>query len=124
MAAKKKILIIEDEEMLSSMYKVKFENEGYEVLISPDGVQGIELAAKEKPSLILLDIIMPKMDGFAVLKKLKSDSATKGIPVVLLTNLGQDEDVSRGKELGASGYLIKANNTPGEVINKVKNFMK
>ena len=124
MPAKKTILIIEDEEMLSSMYKVKFDNEGYQVLTATDGVSGLDLAAKDKPDLILLDIIMPKLDGFAVLKKLKTDPATKTIPVVLLTNLGQDEDLKRGKELGAAGYLIKANNTPSEVINKVKNFIK
>lgn len=123
MAGKKRVLIVEDEEMLSTMYKVKFENEGFEVFTASDGAAGLELAQKELPDLILLDIIMPKIEGFAVLKKLKENQKTKPIPVVMLTNLGQDEDVTRGKELDAAGYLIKANNTPSEVVNKVKGYL-
>ena len=124
MADKIRILIVEDEEMLSTMYKVKFENDGYEVYTANNGAEGIEIAAQKVPHLILLDIIMPKIDGFAVLKKLKENPKTKGVPVILLTNLGQDEDISRGKELGAAGYLIKANNTPSEVVAKVKQYIK
>ena len=124
MPDKKKILVIEDEEMLLTMYKVKFENDGYEVYTASNGADGLEIAPKVMPDLILLDIIMPKIDGFAVLKKFKEDPKTKNIPVVLLTNLGQDEDISRGKELGSAGYLIKANNTPSEVVEKTKAFIK
>ncbi|MEK7584766.1 MAG: response regulator [Patescibacteria group bacterium] len=124
MPEKKKILIVEDEEMLSTMYKVKFENEGYEVFTASNGTDGLAVAVKHSLHLILLDIIMPKIDGFAVLKKLKENAKTKSVPVILLTNLGQDEDISRGKELGAAGYLIKANNTPSEVVAKVKDFIK
>ena len=124
MAEGKKILLIEDEEMLANMYQVKFENEGYTLIKARDGEQGLEMAQKEKPDFILLDVIMPKMDGFTVLKKLKEDAATKNIPVLLLTNLGQDEDVKKGKELGAVGYLVKANITPSEVVLKVKEVMK
>ena len=109
--------------MLSTMYKVKFENEGFEVEIAHDGAEGLDMAIKTKPDFILLDIIMPKIDGFAVLKKLRENEGTKKTPVILLTNLGQDEDVSRGKELGAVGYLIKANNTPSEVVEKVKSLI-
>lgn len=119
----KKILIIEDEEMLSNMYQVKFEHEGFQIIKAADGEQGLTIAAKEKPSFILLDVIMPKMDGFSVLKKLKADPATKDIPVMLLTNLGQDEDVKKGNELGAVGYLVKANITPSEVLAKVRSLM-
>ncbi len=124
MADKKKILVIEDEEMLSTMYKVKFENDGYDVSVANNGADGLELAPKVMPNLILLDIIMPKIDGFAVLKKLKEDPKTKDIPVIMLTNLGQDEDISRGKEMGSAGYLIKANNTPAEVVEKAKVYIK
>lgn len=105
------------------MYKVKFENEGYQVATAADGTAGLAAAFKEKPDCILLDIIMPKMDGFAVLKKLRDNEDTKKTAVILLTNLGQDEDVARGKELGAIGYLIKANNTPSEVVAKVKELL-
>ena len=124
MPEKKKILIVEDEEMLSTMYKVKFENEGYEVFTASNGTDGLAIAVQHPLDLILLDIIMPKIDGFAVLKKLKENAKTKSIPVILLTNLGQDEDISRGKELKAAGYLIKANNTPSEVVAKVKDYIK
>jgi len=123
MPEKAKVLIIEDEQMLSAMYKVKFENEGYEIVVANDGAEGLEIAKNNKFDMILLDIIMPKIDGFAVLKKLRERDITKDTPVILLTNLGQDEDVSRGKELGAVGYLIKANNTPAEVVEKVQEHL-
>lgn len=115
-----KILLIEDEEMLANMYEVKFKNEGYDLVKAMDGSLGLEMAKSVMPDFILLDIIMPKMDGFAVLKVLKEDTVTKNIPVMLLTNLGQDEDVQRGKQLGAVGYLVKANITPSEVVAAVK----
>jgi DNA-binding response OmpR family regulator len=115
-----KILLIEDEEMLANMYEVKFKNEGYDLVKAMDGSQGLEMAKSIAPDFILLDIIMPKMDGFAVLKSLKEDAVTKNIPVMLLTNLGQDEDVERGKKLGSVGYLVKANITPSEVVASVK----
>lgn len=124
MPTKNKILVIEDEEMLSTMYKVKFENEGFVVETAKDGAEGIEKAKSFLPGIILLDIIMPKIDGFAVLKKIKEIPEHKSTPVILLTNLGQDEDITRGKELGAVGYLIKANNTPSEVVSKVRAFLK
>lgn len=115
-----KILLIEDEEMLANMYEVKFKNEGYDLVKAMDGSMGLEMAKANNPDFILLDIIMPKMDGFSVLKALKEDASTKNAPVMLLTNLGQDEDVERGKQLGAVGYLVKANITPSEVVAAVK----
>lgn len=117
---KTKILLIEDEEMLANMYEVKFKNEGYDLIKAADGAVGLEMAKSMNPNFILLDIIMPKMDGFSVLKSLKEDAATKDIPVMLLTNLGQDEDVQKGKQLGAVGYLVKANVTPSEVVASVQ----
>ena len=120
---KKNILLIEDEEMLASMYETKFTNEGYEIHKALDGESGLKLAAEHQPDLILLDIIMPKLDGFSVLKKIKEDPKLKNVPVVLLTNLGQDEDIEKGNKLGAAGYLVKANLTPGEVIEKIKQYL-
>jgi len=116
-----KILLIEDEEMLANMYEVKFSNEGFDIEKASDGESGLEKAKNILPDFILLDIIMPKMDGFAVLKALKEDVKTKNIPVMLLTNLGQEEDIERGNELGIVGYLVKANTTPSEVVKAVKN---
>ena len=115
-----KILLIEDEEMLANMYEVKFKNEGFDLEKALDGAEGLAKAKANVPDFILLDIIMPKMDGFSVLKSLKDDPATKNVPVILLTNLGQEEDVEKGKELGAVGYLVKANITPSEVVAEVK----
>ena len=121
MAGKKiKILLIEDEEMLANMYEVKFNNEGFDIVKALDGAEGLEKSKTINPDFILLDIIMPKMDGFSVLTALKEDPKTKDIPVLLLTNLGQDEDITRGNELGAVGYLVKANITPSEVVEAVK----
>ena len=124
MAEGKKILLVEDEEMLANMYQVKFQNDGFHLIKAGNGEEGLALADKEKPDMILLDVIMPKMDGFTVLKRLKENPNTKNIPVLLLTNLGQDEDIKKGNELGAVGYLVKANITPSEVVAKVKETMK
>lgn len=115
-----KILLIEDEEMLANMYEVKFQNEGFDITKALDGASGLELAKTIKPDLVLLDVIMPKMDGFSVLKSIREDAGIKDLPVILLTNLGQDEDVQKGKELGVVGYLVKANVTPAEVVEAAK----
>ncbi|MBU1036723.1 response regulator [Patescibacteria group bacterium] len=117
------ILLIEDEEMLSSMYETKFSKENFEIRKALDGETGLRLAQEKKPDLILLDIIMPKLDGFTVLKKIKADPNLKDVPVVLLTNLGQDEDVEKGKKMGVVGYLVKANTTPAQVVEKVKEYL-
>ncbi len=118
-----KILIIEDDSFISDMYKIKLESEGFDVNVAPDGIQGLEEAGKWHPDLILLDIVMPKMDGFTVLQNLKQQPATQGVPVVMLTNLGQRDSVERGLKLGAKDYIIKAHFTPLEVVEKVKEFL-
>ncbi|HCJ52558.1 MAG: hypothetical protein A2898_00110 [Candidatus Kerfeldbacteria bacterium RIFCSPLOWO2_01_FULL_48_11] len=119
-----KILLVEDEKMLSEMYVAKFSKEGVKVMTAADGAAGLEIAKKELPDIILLDIIIPKIDGFAVLKELKSDPSTRKIPIILLTNLGQDEDVNKGKDLGADDYFIKSDHTPAEVVLKVRSFFE
>ncbi len=121
---KKTILLVEDDTMISTMYKTKFEQAKFEVLMADNGADGLELALNNKPDLILLDIIMPQLDGFAVLERLKMSSKTKNIPVILLTNLGTEEDIQKGQELGAKDYLVKANLTPAEVLDKVKKEFK
>jgi len=119
-----KILIIEDEEVLVNMYETKFKSEGYEVYKANNGEEGLKSALEVKPDIILLDIIIPKIDGFMVLKKIKSDPSTKNVPVILLTNLGQEEDIKKGQEEGAADYLVKANMTPSEVVDKVREVLK
>lgn len=108
---------------LSQIYQKKFEMEGYKVSTADNGEKGLMDAKKKKPNIILLDILLPKMDGFAVLAKLKSDAEVKDIPVILLTNLGQKEDVDKGLEQGAADYLIKAHFKPSEVVDKVRKVL-
>ncbi|HAO81463.1 TPA: response regulator [Candidatus Veblenbacteria bacterium] len=122
--SKTKVLIVEDDPTLAEMYGTKFTAEGFDVLHAGDGVEGLEMAKTKKPDAILLDVMMPKMDGFATLKELKADKILKKIPVIMLTNLGQEEDVKKGKDLGAEDYFVKANQTPAEIVVKVKALLK
>ena len=123
MAEKIKVLLIEDDKMIIDMYTLKFTQEGFDVMQAENGAEGLKAAEKVNPDVILLDIILPQMDGFTVLKSLKEKDELKDIPVVLLTNLGQDGDVKKGLELGANDYLIKANFTPAQVVDKVKSVL-
>lgn len=120
---KTKVLLVEDDNMIIDMYTLKFTQEGYDVVQAENGKDGLDQALKVVPDIILLDIILPQMDGFTVLKELKANDSTKDIPVVLLTNLGQDGDVKKGLELGANDYLIKANYTPSQVVDKIKSVL-
>ncbi|MFH1822194.1 MAG: response regulator [Patescibacteria group bacterium] len=115
-----KILLIEDDPFLLSMYTSKFEIENFQVVDAEDGEKGLKVAAREKPDIILLDILLPKKDGFEVLKDLKSNAGLKHIPVILLTNLSQKDEVDKGLALGAVDYLIKAHFMPFEVVEKIK----
>jgi len=124
MADKKtKVLIVDDDAFLSGIYATKLDIDGFEVVSARDGEEGVKAAAKELPDLILLDVLMPKLDGFEALKKLKEDPATKDIPVIMLTNLGQKEDVEKGLQLGAVDYLIKAHFVPAEAVEKIKKVL-
>ena len=114
------ILLAEDDSFLLSMYTTKFELEKFKVFGAENGVKGLALAKKINPDIILLDILMPEMDGFEVLENLKSNDITRDIPVILLTNLNQKHDIEKGLALGADDYLIKAHFMPSEVIDKIK----
>jgi DNA-binding response OmpR family regulator len=118
------ILLIEDDTFLASIYQKKFEMEGFKMTIAEQGEKGLGEAKKKKPDLILLDILLPKMDGFTVLEKLKVDAGTKTIPVILLTNLGQKDDVEKGLQAGATDYLIKAHFKPSEIVERVRQVLK
>lgn len=123
-SAKQTILLVEDDAFLAGMYVTKLQLEGFSVELASDGEQGLKLIRERKPGLVLLDIVLPKLSGFDVLKALKEDAATRSIPVILLTNLGQRDDVSKGLSLGANDYLIKAHFMPSEVVEKVKKMLK
>lgn len=118
------VLLVEDDNFLGNIYKTKFELEKFKIILAKDGLEGLEMAKKKKPDIILLDVLMPKMDGFTVLEHLKKDKNTLNIPVILLTNLGQKDDVEKGLELGAVDYLIKAHFKPSETVEKVKKILQ
>ncbi len=117
---KKKILIIDDDAFLLDMYALKFSQNNFEVHTASGGLQALDkLRGNLKPEIILSDLIMPEMDGFEMLEKIKEEGLQGEATIVILSNKGQTEDVIRGEELGASGYIVKANSTPAEVIKQV-----
>ena len=120
----KKILFIEDESALQKTFGEILRIEGYEMVSALDGETGLKLAQTEKPDLIILDLVLPKLHGFEVLQKVKADEKIKGIPVIVLTNLETMADVEKAIELGAMTYLVKANYSLEEVINKVKKALE
>ena len=121
---KKKILIVEDDRFLRELMAKKLAAEGFDVKEAVDGEDGIKKAKEEKPNLILLDLILPGIDGFEVLSRIKEDPSLEVIPVIILSNLGQREDVERGLKLGADDYLVKAKFTPSEIISKIKALLR
>ena len=120
---KTKILLVEDDTFLLGMYATKFELEDFKVIMAEDGEKAVRAAAKELPDIILLDIILPKLSGFEVLKQIKAQAATAKIPVILLTNLSQRDEIEQGLKMGAEDYLIKAHFMPSEVVEKIKKVL-
>jgi len=119
----KKILFIEDEPIIQKAISRFLEQEGYEVKNALDGELGLKIAKKMIPDLILLDLILPKKNGFEVLKELKKDELTKNIPVIALTNLEESDNIEKVLSLGASAYLIKANYKLEEIVEKIKQVL-
>lgn len=120
----KKILVVEDDKFLRELIVQKLVREGYEVSEAVDGEEGVKRIKEVKPDLVLLDLILPGIDGFEVLSKTKEDSELVQIPIIILSNLGQKDEVERGLKLGAADYLIKAHFTPGEIVAKIKTIIK
>ncbi len=120
----KKILFVEDEEALQRTMGDILEREKYEVIKALNGEDGLRLAKSEKPDLIILDIVLPRMKGFEVLQELKEEEETKDIPVIILTNLEKPKDVEKALDLGATTYLVKTHYALEEVIDKIKKIFK
>ncbi len=120
----KKILIVEDDKFLRELIAKKLLSENYQTIEAKNGEEGIKKITGEKPDLVLLDLILPGIDGFEVLKQAKENPQTAEIPVIVLSNLGQRDDVEKGLGLGAVDFLIKAHFTPREIIEKIKNVLK
>lgn len=121
-----RILLVEDEPFLSGMYQTKLKLEGFEVAQAYDGEQALDQLRQAKFDLVLLDIMMPKLNGFDVLKEIRksNDPDLAKIPVIILTNLGQKNDVEQGLLLGANDYIIKASFTPAQVVEKIKKYIQ
>jgi len=124
MSSKKKIIVVEDEEMLLKALNVVLLSAGYEVLSATDGLKGEEIIKKELPDGVLLDIQLPGKNGFDVLADLKKDPKTKKIPVVILSNMGQEEEIKKGKALGAQDYFVKSNTDIDKVVEKIEKYLK
>ncbi|MDR0955915.1 MAG: response regulator [Candidatus Nomurabacteria bacterium] len=115
-----KIAIIEDDQTISGMYRMKFEAEGFNALIASNGTAGIELVARERPDIILLDLNMPELNGAEALKQIRRLPGCIDIPVIILTNLGEEEAPKDLRTLGIAGYIVKADLTPRQVVDEVK----
>lgn len=120
MADKIKILIVDDDVFLLDMYSLKFKEASFQIEVAENGEDAIKKTKEVNPSVILLDIVMPKLDGLETLRQIKKDKIAEGAKIILLTNLGQKEDIEKGLKLGADDYIVKAHFTPTEVLNKVK----
>jgi DNA-binding response OmpR family regulator len=120
----KNILIVEDDQFLRELIGQKLVTKGYNIIEAEDGRKAIKEIKKEKLDLILLDLILPDIDGFEVLAQIKGDPTLSKIPVIILSNLGQKDDIEKGLKMGANDYLIKAQFTPEEVVEKIKVILK
>lgn len=123
MAEQKKILIIEDDRYISKMYQLKLSLEGYSVEVAENGRQGVDKVKEFVPDVILCDILMPELDGFEVIKIVKSEEATKNIPILIMSNLGQEDHIQKGMQLGAVGYIVKSQYTPSKVVDTIKQVL-
>lgn len=119
----KTILVVEDDSFLMDAYKVKLQQAKYTILAAKDGESGLAMAQSKKPDLIILDLVLPKMSGMDVLKKLKADETTKSIPVIIASNLDQKQTIDEGKKLGAVDYFIKSNLSINELIDKLDSYL-
>ena len=120
----KTILLVEDDPFLIDIYTTKLKESGFSVKIATDGEEALQLIKEEKPDLMILDIVLPQVDGWELLRRIKSASESKNLKVIILSNLGQKEEVEKGLKLGAAKYLIKAHYTPSQVVKEVKQILK
>lgn len=118
------VLFIEDDPAVAEMYKLKLELDGYRVRVAKSGEEGLEQAKASVPDIVFLDIRLPKMDGFAVLKRLRADAVTRNMPVIILSNYGEKDLVDKGLKLGALDYLIKSETTPASLSKGVQDWVK
>jgi DNA-binding response OmpR family regulator len=119
-----RVLFVEDDPTVAQMYRLKLELDGYQVIMAKDGEEGLRLAREVDPDIVFLDIRLPKVDGFSVLEGLRAADRTRNVPVVILSNYGEQDLVERGLRLGALEYLIKSQTTPAHLSRGVENWLK
>ena len=122
--AKAKVIWVEDDEFLNSLITRKLVSEGFDVQAALNGEEGIKLIEKDVPDVVLLDILLPEMNGYDVLEKIKSNPETKDVPVILFSNLASKEDIDKGYNLGASKFLIKSSLVPDEIVGEIEEVLK
>jgi len=120
----KEILVIEDDQFLVKIYESKFKKEGFAVRSAYDGEEGFKEIKKKLPNIIILELILPNLDGFSFLEKVKKEPKLADVPVIILSDLGQKSDIERGMELGAVEYFVKADTPLSKIINKIKAHIK
>ena len=120
---KPKILLVEDDLFLIRAYQIKLENEGFELIIAKDALEGMEKVRNVHPDLVLLDVMLPHGSGFEILEAVKKDEMLRHIPVIILSNLGQQQDIERGLTLGAATYLIKTDVKLEDVVKTIKKYL-
>lgn len=120
----KRVLIVEDENFLSFLIKARLEKEGLKGFQAFDGEQALDWLRSNKPDLIVLDLILPKMSGFEVLESMSIDPQLSGIPVIILSNLAQESDIEKAKQLGAKEYFVKVRISTDEIVKRVKSLLK
>ena len=120
--AHQRITIIEDDEILAKVLSEELEERGFKILRAKDGVEGLELVTDKKPDLVLLDLLIPRKNGFSVLEELKANPSTAAIPVIILSMLGHDDEIKRGLKLGANDYIVKSQHAAGEIVDKIEEF--
>lgn len=118
-----KILIIEDDRYISKMYQLKLSLDGFDVQVADNGRIGVDKVKEFKPDIILTDILMPELDGFEVIKMVKADEESKNTPILIMSNLGQEDHIQKGLALGALGYIVKSQYTPSKVVEKIKEIL-
>jgi len=119
----KEILLIEDDPFLIDIYTTKLKDSGFLVEVASDGKQALEKVKAKKPDLVLLDIVLPKVSGWEILRKMKAEANLKNLKIIILSNLGQKEEVEKGMDLGVAKYLIKAHYTPSQVVEEIKKII-
>ncbi len=121
----KKILLIEDDQILGKLYQLKFQKNGFAIAIAFDGKEGLDLMRSGDPDLVILDLLMPRMDGFAFLEALNADAALAGrnTPVIVLSNLGQNDDIKRAKALHARDFFVKADTSLDQMVETVRRYV-